>query len=426
MASSSGTLSEELQCSICLDVFIDPVTTPCGHNFCKNCLKQCWEKSKALNCPLCKESFGKRPNLKINTALRQVVQIFKEKSDVLCDICDEMKIKALKLYLVCQTSYCETHLEPHLRVPYLKKHKLTDLVKNLEDYIQLYSKRFISRLEALYCFAVDYESMGRIFMATRRLSSPLKCSGEHHSASPLDASLVNGLLLHPDSTQCFAFVIEMLWRWLFPKSWIIDKCLISAEETQQYAVDLTLDSDTASPYLILSGDGKQVRDGDINQKPSDNPKRFDTCLCVLAKEDYSSGRFYFEVQVKGKTEWDLGVARESVNRKGKITATPQNGYWSVALRNGSQYQASESSTLSLSVRVKPKVVGVFVDNEEGLVSFYDVESRFHIYSFTSQSFTEELYPYFSPGNSNKGKNATPLIITQVQAMTSDPKYEVHY
>ncbi|KAL0189515.1 hypothetical protein M9458_016614, partial [Cirrhinus mrigala] len=71
MSSSSGLLAEELQCSVCLDVFTDPVSTPCGHNFCKNCLNHCI-------CPLCKETFNKRPDLKINTALRQVVQHFQE------------------------------------------------------------------------------------------------------------------------------------------------------------------------------------------------------------------------------------------------------------------------------------------------------------------------------------------------------------
>ncbi len=56
------------------------------------------------------------------------------------------------------------------------------------------------------------------------------------------------------------------------------------------------------------------------------------------------------------------------------------------------------SSVSLSLRVKPQRVGVFVDYEEGLVSFYDVESSSHIYSFTAQSFTEKLYPLFSPTN----------------------------
>ncbi|XDV13568.1 hypothetical protein PO909_001952 [Leuciscus waleckii] len=137
---SSGPLTEELQCSVCLDVFTDPVTIPCGHNFCKSCLNQCWDKSEACCCPLCKETFSKRPDLKINTAFRQVVQLFKEKScltkpDVLCDICDERKLKALKSCLICQSSYSETHLEPHQRVSRLKKHKLINAIKNLEGYI---------------------------------------------------------------------------------------------------------------------------------------------------------------------------------------------------------------------------------------------------------------------------------------------------
>ncbi len=124
-----------------------------------------------------------------------------------------------------------------------------------------------------------------------------------------------------------------------------------------------------------------------------NPERFDHCTCVLGKEGFSSGRFYFEVQVKGKTKWDLGVARESINRKGKDTVSPQDGFWVVGLWNENEYWTCTDSYVLLSLRVKPQKVGVFVDYEEGLVSFYDVESRSHIYSFTGQSFTENSILY---------------------------------
>ncbi|XP_016313638.1 pyrin-like isoform X1 [Sinocyclocheilus anshuiensis] len=182
---------------------------------------------------------------------------------------------------------------------------------------------------------------------------------------------------------------------------------------QQYAVDVTLDPDTAQPKLILSDDGKQVRDGDIRQKLPDKPERFDTCVDVLGKEGFSSGRFYFEVQVKGKTDWTLGVARESINRKGEITLRPSDGCWTVWLRTGDEYKACDDPPVSLSPRVKPRQVGVFVDYEEGLVCFYDVESSSHIYSFTAQSFTEKLYPFFGPCPNEGGKNSSPLIITPV-------------
>eukprot|EP00067_Danio_rerio_P038024 XP_021323927.1 bloodthirsty-related gene family, member 22 isoform X2 [Danio rerio] len=182
---------------------------------------------------------------------------------------------------------------------------------------------------------------------------------------------------------------------------------------QHYAVDVTLDPDTAHPELILSDDGKQVRDGDIIQKLPNNPQRFDYSVSVLGKEGFSSGRFYYEVQVKGKIEWELGVARESVGRKGTYTLNPSNGHWTVVLRNGNEYRACTGPSVSLSLKVKPQRVGVFVDYEEGLVSFYDVESSSHIYSYTGQTFTDKLYPYFSPEDNDDGKNSAPLIITPV-------------
>ncbi|KAL7880815.1 hypothetical protein SRHO_G00030690 [Serrasalmus rhombeus] len=183
---------------------------------------------------------------------------------------------------------------------------------------------------------------------------------------------------------------------------------------QQYAVDVTLDPDSAHCLLILSDDGKQVTFGNKQQNRPDTPERFDRCLCVLGKEGFSSGRFYYEVQVSGKTDWYLGVTTESVNRKGAIKAKPENGHWTVILRNETEYRALDFTSFRLSLKQAPQKVGVFVDYEEGLVSFYDVESRSHIYSFTGQSFTEKLYPFFSPYLNKGGKNSAPLIITPVK------------
>ncbi|KAF5891165.1 E3 ubiquitin-protein ligase TRIM39-like, partial [Clarias magur] len=73
--------------------------------------------------------------------------------------------------------------------------------------------------------------------------------------------------------------------------------------------------------------------------------------------------------------------RESVNRKGGITWRPQDGFWTVELWEN-QYCANADPVVPLTLREKVEKVGVFVDYEEGLVSFYDVESRSHIYSFT--------------------------------------------
>ncbi|XP_033970004.1 E3 ubiquitin-protein ligase TRIM21-like [Trematomus bernacchii] len=207
---------------------------------------------------------------------------------------------------------------------------------------------------------------------------------------------------------------------------------VELKRVQQYEVEVTLDPHTAHPNLILSDDGKQVKDGDVKKNLPGNPERFDFCPCVLAKQSFSSGRFYYEVQVKGKTQWYLGVARESINRKENITASPQKGYWMIVLRNENEYQAGAGPAVCLSLKSLPETkfancrifiklngspeqakVGVFVDYEEGLVSFYDVDAAALIYSFTGCCFKEKLYPYFSPCPNDGGKNSTPLIISPV-------------
>jgi tripartite motif-containing protein 39 len=85
---------------------------------------------------------------------------------------------------------------------------------------------------------------------------------------------------------------------------------------------------------------------------SDTAKQesFDTFLSVLRRGGFSSGIFYYEVQVKGKTELDFGVAREPMNRKGMRTLSPEDGSWILWLRNGNEYMILANLPVSLSLR----------------------------------------------------------------------------
>ncbi|XP_030053377.1 butyrophilin subfamily 1 member A1-like [Microcaecilia unicolor] len=179
-----------------------------------------------------------------------------------------------------------------------------------------------------------------------------------------------------------------------------------------YAVNVTLDPETASPYLILSEDRKSVRNGGIRQKLPDNPQRFDPVVSVLGCESFTSGRHYWEVEVGDKTDWTLGVCKDSVSRKGDIILAPEDGYWTVAMRDRDKYWACTSSWTLLSLSVRPWAVGIFLDYEAGKVSFYNAENKSHLFTFTN-TFTEKLQPYFSPYLNKAGTNAGALRIRPV-------------
>ncbi|XP_036373289.1 E3 ubiquitin-protein ligase TRIM39-like [Megalops cyprinoides] len=587
MAQSRSLMSEDqFLCSICLDVFTNPVSTPCGHSFCMTCIGDYWDSSKACQCPLCKESFRKRPELHINRTLREITEQFKRMSGGVAggvfggeatdasaggvggamadrpprlgelpgDLFAEMKQRFQRpvaddstasasapspecpapgpspaplvpappcpplasrrytlsgpadsldapqcvrhhqrLELFCrtdQTCVCtectETEHRSHTIIPakrewLIKKsqlgitevelqgmirdreRKVQEIRASMEDIrtaaeretegsVQMFSS-LVSSMERsqaellelieMNCRAAEHQAEGLIHQLEQEIAelrrrsatlSQLAQSEDHilflrsfpSLCSPLhtkDWSQISvtsdpaaGSVLRTLSQQVERFqeelrrLPEMGLRASAEHS--LTRYQPKVKRVQEYAVDVTLDPSTAHPRLILSEDRKQVRCGDRHQPVPDTPDRFDRVVCVLARQGFTTGRYYWEVEVGGKTDWDLGVASQSVNRKGKITVSPAHGYWFLSLRDRNDYAFRTEPSTSLGLHLKPHKIGVYVDYEKGQVSFYNVDAKIHIYTFID-TFSDTIYPFFSPCTNKSGKNEAPLIITPV-------------
>ncbi|XP_037614124.1 E3 ubiquitin-protein ligase TRIM41-like [Sebastes umbrosus] len=527
-------------CSVCLDLYTDPVSTPCGHNFCQLCIERYWDSTEESRCPLCKEMFHMRPELKINIAFKEVVDHFKITSEgpvtggeareakageVACDACTGVKLKAVKSCLVCVGSYCESHLEPHKTAAALSTHKLIEPVRNLEDRIckkhkkilELFCKKddtFICQI----CAETDH-SRHRVVMAeaaSQHKMIQIKRRGRevelmiqdrqkrieeiNHSRSQ---TKVNAQKEMEASVQVFTSVMQSIkethtglmekiearhdaeqkrleelikelrqeidelerksdelqqlsriedhitlveaFNQTYPlpstQNWpripvngvdflgYIRTSLINAREfidleirqqsaaelkkVQKCAEDITIDPDTAGPWLIVSEDGKEVKQSPKKQKVPASPARFTENTFAVATQGLTSGRHYWEVGVKGKSNWTLGVAFGTLTRRGNVTSSPENGLWTVGHRDG-QYLVYTQNPIPLKLSPLPQRVGVFVDYEESQVSFFDVGAEAHIFTFTKCNFTDRVYPVFDPCVAIEKKEVAPLKIMMVE------------
>ncbi|EFB23307.1 hypothetical protein PANDA_021117, partial [Ailuropoda melanoleuca] len=154
-----------------------------------------------------------------------------------------------------------------------------------------------------------------------------------------------------------------------------------------------LDPDTSHPYLQIAEDNKSVKGGDILQDLPKSTLRFDNLVCVLGQQFFSEGRHYWEVSVKNKIKWTLGICKHSVCRQGEITESPDTGFWTLSLNKSNDYQALVNPHITLHLEKPPEIVGIFLDYEAGRVSFYNVTNLSHIYTYR-KCFTEVLRPYF--------------------------------
>ncbi|XP_035277466.1 uncharacterized protein LOC118229541 [Anguilla anguilla] len=127
----------------------------------------------------------------------------------------------------------------------------------------------------------------------------------------------------------------------------------------------------------------------------ENPERFDGGWCVLGSEGFSSGRHCWDVEV-GDDDWVVGVATESISRKGDVDLSSAGGVWGIELLDGI-YAALSSPPTDLTVQRELQRVRVQLDWDRGEVSFSDPSDNTPLYTF-KHSFTERVFPFFCPGS----------------------------
>ncbi|EPQ19327.1 Putative E3 ubiquitin-protein ligase TRIML1 [Myotis brandtii] len=417
-------LREELTCFICLDYFTSPVTTECGHSFCLVCLLRSWEQHNTpFSCPECWRTL-EAPHFQPNERLGRLAGIGKQlRSQVLqsedqqgpygrmlaatmmypgddqgvnafssqCHGINRMSLssEAEEHHKVVVSEYVKMHQflkeEEQLHLQLLEKEERENLKKLRDNEIKLIQQvrglsKMIGQIESM-CQNSSIASLEEMEEALER-SEPLLLQCPETTSTELSLCRITGMR-------------EML---------------------RKFHADITLDPDTANAYLILSEDLKSVRYGGIRQKLPDNPERFDQSATVLGAQSFTCGRHYWEVEVGNKTEWEVGICKDSVSRKGNLPKPPGDLFSLIGLKIGDDYSLWVSSPLKgQHVREPVQKVGVFLDYESGHIAFYNVTDESLIYSFPPDSFEEALRPIFSPCLPNEGTNTGPLTICSLNS-----------
>uniref|UniRef100_A0A8C2Q9R1 Tripartite motif containing 35-12 n=1 Tax=Cyprinus carpio TaxID=7962 RepID=A0A8C2Q9R1_CYPCA len=185
-----------------------------------------------------------------------------------------------------------------------------------------------------------------------------------------------------------------------------------AEALDETLAPVALDPNTAYPCLSLSKNLTSVSNTGTMKKLPDNLERFDHLVFVLGSKGFTSGCHSWEVDVGQNNDWVIGVVKESVARKGKISGCPEGGFWTIALSDG-KYTAMTSPHTPLDLKGHLERVRVKIDYTNGEVSFFDSVGVTPIYTFNDH-FTETIFPFFCPGANINGNNPGPLKICPVR------------
>ncbi|KAG8547116.1 hypothetical protein GDO81_029058 [Engystomops pustulosus] len=136
---ATADLKDELNCSICLNIYTEPVTLRCGHSFCQMCIRSVMDRQDGggvYTCPECRAEYQKRPALRRNMKLCNIVEHFRSTqpeaklAGIFCTYCVHSSVPAVKTCLMCEASLCSVHLSVHSKST---DHVLTEPTSSMDN-----------------------------------------------------------------------------------------------------------------------------------------------------------------------------------------------------------------------------------------------------------------------------------------------------
>ncbi|XP_070584673.1 tripartite motif-containing protein 72 [Erythrolamprus reginae] len=462
-------MHQDLSCPVCLQLFQSPVTTECGHTFCQACLARVategGEGKTSPSCPTC-QNLTKVEQLRINQQMEHLVESFRQvprdhceehldplsvyceqDRQVICGVCASLgKHKGHNIITAAeahqrmkkqlpqqQVQLQETQIRKEKMIALLNrqiaeveetvsrfKHQVADQLGAMRTYLGVLESSLgqeAERVQQQACEALQNErkTVTRYLDQLKQMEVVLgevqdepqteflrkyclvvsrlqKILGESPPIARMDIQL-------PIISDEFKFQV---WRKMF-------RAIMPALE------NLTFDPATAQANLVVSDDGKRVECVEHKQAVSlDDPQRFDKSNSLVSRQSFTQGEHYWEVTVEDKPRWALGLISAEAVRKGRLHATPSNGFWLVGCREGKNYEAyvEHKEPRALKLEGKPSRVGLYLSFDDGLLAFYDASDEDNLVQLFAfhERFTGTVFPFFDVCWHDKGKNSQPLII----------------
>ncbi|XP_025026723.1 zinc finger protein RFP-like [Python bivittatus] len=457
----SEYLLEAVTCALCLNVFSEPVTLSCSHNFCSACIQKSWAGAQSnVRCPQCQQSFASvalRPNGQLESvswlikqlqekgvlkkrlceAHQQPVKLFCQDDQVLlCFECEKSQAHVGHVFASMEEAAHNFKREINVLLELLKlreghvRASFSDVLterQNLEKIMEHGSQRFVSEYKELYetvqkvqteqltlarSISEDIEQelseLVRKYNEVRALKRELAKKNEEEPAYEFlqDIKAVMAryreVMTQPPEGNFPAFK-EKIWDLSLRNLFICNtlkrcKGAMPVESDVQRA-SVSLDPVTAYPRLLLSASRKIVtHDSTFNSLVS-SPRAFDMMPCILAEEGFTSGRHCWQVEVtSGGHGWAVGVMKESVERKGPLAISVQEGIWALVPELlPPAYRKAGTSRFRL-----------YLDYEGGTICFFEVDSRELVALRSYAVFLgERVFPFFMLGEPNTQMRVVP-------------------